>query len=433
MLRTPVPAEGVPRILCDASGEPSPSPVAKALLILLWVVIGGYAVFAGWTLAKGYQAAARGEMPLYTDFTPTYGAALLVREIPAENLYRPRLMTQAGRRAAYSAYGAITEQQTRGVGFAPWMYPPTFILIIAPLAYLPYLLSWLAWLALTAAPYIAAVRQILPARLAWPLAFAAPPAFFNIMYGQTGFLIAGLIGMALALLERRPLLAGLLMGIATCKPHLGVLLPLALLAGGYGKAFAAASLSAISFVILSIFAYGDDPWFGFIGTSLFHLEGFDANAYDFKVMTTILSSLRLAGFTQATAWSVQLMVAALMAILVAVSWWMGRNRPETLGLRGAILCLATPLALPMTYLYDLAIIVPATAWIWADFRARGTNFVQNALLLSSLAALLATKYVAVSYGVQTGPLCVATMLGLALYRYRSALETSDPALKNAIA
>jgi hypothetical protein len=96
-----------------------------------------------------------------------------------------------------------------------------FIFAVAPLAYLPYLPSYLLWL-------------------------AAPPVFFNVMYGQTGFLTGGLIGLGLVLLGRRPILAGILVGLASVKPHFGVLIPLALIAGGYWRVFAAvATMAAI--------------------------------------------------------------------------------------------------------------------------------------------------------------------------------------------
>lgn len=400
---------------------------ARMARILLWLVVAGYALFIGWTLAGGYRAAARGEMPLYTDYTPTYAASLLVSEIPAENLYRPRAMTEAGRRAAHVMYGDISERQAGGVGFAPWMYPPTFILVIAPLAYLPYLLSWCIWLIATAVPYLAAIRQILPAPLAWPFALAAPPAFFNAMYGQTGFLTAGLIGLGLALLDRRPLWAGLLIGLASVKPHFGVLVPLALIAGGHWRAFAAATLTVIGTIAASVFAFGDDPWFGFIGTSLFNLGGFAAGAYNFQAMTTILSSLRLAGFTQETAWLAQSASAALMAIVVTWTWRCGRARPDTRGLQAAILCLATPLALPMTYLYDLVLVVPAAAWLWVDLQQRGARSGARAMLVGTLAALFAVKAAAATFGIQTGAILIAALLALALHRYRYALGMTSPA------
>lgn len=392
--------------------------------MLMWGIAFCYALFITWTLAAGYRAAARGDMPLYTDFTPTYAASLLVRTQPAENLYIPRFMAAAGRDAARAKYGDITPQQAHGVGFAPWMYPPTFILLIAPLAYLPYLLAWFVWLGVTALPYLAAIRRIVPGALAWPFALAAPPVFFNVMYGQTGFLSAGLIGLGLALLGPRPLVGGILIGLASVKPHFGVLIPLALIAGGHWRAFGAATLTVIATIVASVLAFGDDPWFAFIGTSLFHLQGFAAGAFNWVPMTTVLASVRMAGASLEFAWAAQYVSAALMAAMVIWAWWRGRARPDTLGLQAAILCLATPLAVPMAYLYDLVLIVLAAAWLWVDLHARGATRWAYALLLVPLGAVLAVKAVAATFGIQIGAVLVAILLGLALQRYRGALGSS---------
>ncbi|WP_332672007.1 glycosyltransferase family 87 protein [Aromatoleum sp.] len=392
-----------------------------ALIAALWLVVAAYLGFVAWTHVEGHARAERGERPLFTDYTPTYAASMLVREMPAEHLYDPKRMTDAGRRAAHAMYDGISDEQARRVGFAPWMYPPTFILLIAPLAYLPYTLSWLAWLGVTALPYLAAMRQILPNRLAWPFALAAPPVFFNVMYGQTGFLSAGLIGLGLALLGRRPIAAGVLIGLASVKPHFGVLIPLAFIAGGHWRAFAAAALTVLATIVASVFAFGDDPWFAFIGTSLFHLEGFGAGAFNFVPMTTVLSTVQMAGLPLGAAWRAQYAAAALAAGVVVWAWARGRRRRDTLGLQAAILCVATPLALPMTYLYDLVLVVPGAAWLWADMRERGASRAEVVTLAAAMAALLPVKAVAATFGVQTGPLILAVLLALATHRHRRAL------------
>jgi len=52
----------------------------------------------------------------------------------------------------------------------------------------------------------------------------------NVLLGSNGFLTAGLVGLALFFVERRPSLSGILLGLLTYKPQFGVLFPLALLA-----------------------------------------------------------------------------------------------------------------------------------------------------------------------------------------------------------
>ncbi|BAL22720.1 glycosyltransferase family 87 protein [Azoarcus sp. KH32C] len=382
----------------------------------------GYAVFIGGKFAEGYRDAARGEVPLYTDFTSTYAASLLVREVPAEFVYLPRSMIAAGKAAAHRIYDNIDERQAANVGFAPWMYPPTFILLVIPLAYLPYLLAWAGWLAVTALPYLATIRRILPGHIALPFALAAPPAFFNLMYGQTGFLTAGLLGLGLLLVRSHPLRAGVLIGLASVKPHFGILVPFALLAGGHWRVFAAAAASVLATVLVSVVMLGDDPWFAFIGTSLFHLDGFTVGAFTLPAMATAWSAARLAGMSLAQAWSIQYAVSALMLILVAAVWWRGRRHTESQGLQAAVLCFATPLALPLTFLYDLVLIVPAAAWLWADMRRHGAGRKEYWILVTGLIALLGVKEFAKLASFQAAPWILSVLLGLALSRFLMAVQ-----------
>ncbi|NMG00521.2 DUF2029 domain-containing protein [Aromatoleum toluolicum] len=350
-----------------------------------------------------------------------------MRELPAEFVYMQRTMVAAGKEAARRIYGDLTDKQAGVVGFAPWMYPPTFILLVLPLAYLPYLIAWAGWLGITAVPYLLSLRRIVPDRLGLPFALAAPPAFFNLMYGQTGFLTAGLIGSGLLLLRSRPLWAGALIGLASVKPHFGMLIPFALLAGGHWRAFAAASASVLALIALSVLTLGDDPWFAFIGTSLFHLEAFSVGAFALPAMVTPWAAARLAGMTVEQAWVLQSLVSTLMLAIVTAVWWRGRRHAESHGLQAAVLCIATPLALPLAFLYDLALVVPGAAWLWADMRHRGAGREEYWLLAGGLAALLGAKELAKAIPVQISPWILTLLLGLALYRFLSALPRDEAA------
>jgi len=396
----------------------------KSLLIAaLRLIILGYALFVAWLYVDGYQSAARGEVPLYTDYTATYGASLLVREIPAEFLYVPRFKAEADRRAAQAMYGETSSNQAHAVGFSRFMYPPTFILVVAGLAYFPYLLSWFLWLGLTAIPYLMAMGRILPKPWAWTVALAGPPVFYNVIYGQNGFLISGLIALGLSMLQRQPAWAGVLIGLASVKPHLGLLIPVALIAGGYWRTFSVAALTVAGTIGASLLAYGDDPWFAFIGTSLYAFTGFEAGAFNLAAMASVFSALSMAGVPQGVATAVQGACAALTAGLVAWTWRQGRLRPELSGINNAILCLATPLALPMVYLYDIVLVVPAVAWIWQSMQANRSRHWEYLALIGTFAGILAVKPIAGTWGIQTGALLIGLLLTLALRQYRLALHT----------
>ena len=393
----------------------------QGALFFAWALVSAYLIFIAWQYIAGYADAADGGVPLFTDFTPTYGGALLLQDLGAEALYDQDLLAPYNAEAAQAAYGhGLSPVQAHLVGNPPWLYPPIFNFYITPLAWLPYLLALAAWILLTAVPYLAAIGSILPWRIAAPLALAAPPAFYNLMYGQTGFLSAGLIALGLCHLRHQPILAGMLIGLAAFKPHLGLLVPFALLAGGYWKTFASAALTVAASVAASLAVHGPEPWIAVAGDAQRILDGF-ASTYNFRPMTTVLATLAMAGVPLHAAWMAQGLSTLVAAGLVTACWAAGRSRPDLLGLQAAILCYATPLAIPMAYLYDLCLLVPGAAWCWQHMQRHGAHAVEWSLLTVTLAAILAVKPVAEAWGFQPGAGLVLLLLGHATWRYRRAL------------
>lgn len=390
----------------------------RALRVALWLVVAAYVAYGVWAYAEGYGAAARGERPLYTDFTPTYAAALVLRELPADYLYNPRAMREGAAATARIIYGEqLTDQQVRALPFTPWLYPPTFNFVLEPLARLPYLGALALWFALTLPLYLVAMRRMLPGDWVWPVMLAMPPVFLNAMYGQTGFLTAGLLGLGLCLLVRAPVWAGVLIGLASLKPHLGILFPLALAAGGHWRVFGAAAVTVIGLVVASIVVYGLEPWLAYGAMAGFHLDGFSANAYNFVPMVSVLAGLKTLGVSLDVAWGVQMVISAAMAALVCAVWWRGRGDLLRADLQAVVLLLATVLAVPMVYLYDLVVLVPVCIWLWADGRRHGAAGWEFWVLFGGLCLLLPAKAIAAA-GVPVGLLVVVAWLALALRRWR---------------
>ena len=390
------------------------------MLLLGLAIFMGYLITVAVIHRDGRQAAAEGETPLLTDFTSLYAASMLVRQQAAVDLYRPREMYQASLLAAQAAYdGKLSEKQARAIGFHPWMYPPTFIPAAIPLAYLPYLFAWFAWLAVTSIPYLLALRTILKDQSFWLIALTAPPVFYNIMYGQTGFLTAGLIGLGLVWLQPRPMLAGICIGLASVKPHFGLLIPIALICGAHWKAFWTAAITVIVSAVAAGLLFGADSWFGFIGTLLSNMRGFEQGAYNWSVMPSVLGALHQAGLDLDWAWRGQMLAAAVALAAVGWAWWSQPGRTPLPGLDAAILCLATLLAVPMVYLYDLMLMVPAIAWLWADMRDRGYRKWELLLLTVCSAGLIGLREIGAA-GPMVGIALNFALLCLALLRQAEA-------------
>src|SRR6204780_2346110 len=148
-------------------------------------------------------------------------------------------------------------------GYFGWHYPPPFLFVAAGLAFLSFAAAYAVWVLGTFPIYLAAIRAIIGDRSGYLLAAAFPAILSNFIVGQNGFLTAGLFGGALFLLDRRPLVAGVLIGLLSYKPHLGFLFPIALAAGGYWRTFAAATVTAALMAAASWLAFGTDTWLAF--------------------------------------------------------------------------------------------------------------------------------------------------------------------------
>ncbi len=61
---------------------------------------------------------------------------------------------------------------------------------------------------------------------------------------------------SLVLVPQRPILAGVLAGLLTIKPHLGLILPFCFIAGGHWRTFVSASITVIVLVLVTGIGFG---------------------------------------------------------------------------------------------------------------------------------------------------------------------------------
>lgn len=271
-------------------------------------------------------------------------------------------------------------------GYLGWAYPPLFFCIAIPLALMPYTASFLIWVFATLALYAAAIARVARARGAALLACATPAALGCAMPGQNGFLSAALIAGALLLLEARPLLAGLLIGLLTYKPHLGLLFPVALMLGGYWRAFFSAAATTIVTLILSRLMAADS-----LAAFAAHLGSMSNNfltegTAGFFRQQSLYGLLRMSGGGDRAAFAAQGILFAAMIVFIGWLWRSARSLP----LKCAGLCVAALLATPYLYFYDFPILSVAIAFLWRDgaFSRR-----EALLLIASQLAMTAFLFV----------------------------------------
>jgi hypothetical protein len=307
--------------------------------------------------------------PIGTDFSNVYAAGTYVLE---DDPVAPFDSAQQ-----YAREQAIFSAQTPFYG---WHYPPYFLFVAAALAWMPYGLALFVWQAVTLGVYLLAIRAILnafaPEREAtasadplWlVLALAFPAVLINVGHGHNGFLTAALLGGGLVILDRRPLLAGILFGLMAYKPQFGLMIPIALAAGGYWRTFAAAAVTAVLLTLVTTLAFGVQVWHAFfVGAEFTRTVVLEQGDTGWHKIQSIFSWARMWGAPVPLAYAIQ--GTATLVLAMASAWLWHGKAPYPLKASG--LCLAAILATPYTLDYDMMVLAPAIAFLAADGMARG--------------------------------------------------------------
>ena len=308
---------------------------------------------------------------------------------------------------------ALAWANGQAIPVSAWHYPPMFLIIAAGLAFLPYAAALAVWLSATLLAYLATIRAIIPDRRALIAALAFPAVFVNLGHGQNGFLTAGLLGGGLVLLDRRPGLAGVLLGLLAYKPQFGLLVPLVLLIGGHWRAMILAALTVIVTVLVSWALLGSETWYAFIG-SLAHTKGFllEQGAPGWAKLQSTFAAVRLLGGSIASAYAAQALVAALATAAVVWAW----RQPVELALKSAALVTATVMVTPFVLDYDLIVLALPIAWISAAALRQGFLPWEKIGLFAAWMLPLLSRLIGQHLGLPTAPIVLALLLALILRR-----------------
>ncbi|WP_175770206.1 glycosyltransferase family 87 protein [Burkholderia anthina] len=238
----------------------------------------------------------------------------------------------------------------------PWLYPPTMLLFIAPVALVPFLPAYILFFAGSLLCYAYAVPRLsgLHVHLTVPraaglVAVAYSAVFTAAVFGQNSILTAGIAALALHLLGRRPIVAGVLIGLLAIKPQMAVVFPFVLIATRAWRTFAAAAITSVLFAAAGIALTGVGALAG-VEHALSTVRGqhFVLAAY-WLSSPTPFAALRLAGMSIAVALTAQTAIS-LLALVAAVDIW---RRTTDIRLRGAALAVATLLTTPYLWNYEL--------------------------------------------------------------------------------
>jgi hypothetical protein len=325
----------------------SPAPLTRRQLaiVLLLVVLGSLNALrtlpAVWDLDPNGLSRFTKTLP-EADFANLWAGGTLATEGMAGTALDPE------------AYRAWTRQTfTPDLPEREWSYPPTMLLLSAPFAQLPLGSAYLVW---TFGTLLALWLALRGSGVAIPVAIAtvlSPSACVDLIFGQTGALTAALFLGGMLLIDRRPIVAGILIGLLTVKPQLGLLIPICLIASGRWRVLVAATVTMVALIVATGILFGWDLFSLYLEKTAplmrAVLEAPFPKPYQANGITVFLA-LRTLGGSVSLAYAIQAL-AVLGAVVV--TWQVWRRGAGDLTLRVALVACLALLATPYGYSYDM--------------------------------------------------------------------------------
>ena len=376
------------------------------------IILVGYILFgAGLVLSAAYSRTGLTDfldIPLGADFSHYWLASSLAQAgHPLTVYHAPEFI------AAQAAFFKVNYP-------VPWFYPPTFLLMVYPLAFLPYLVSLCVWLATTLTASLTVLRRIAPHPLTPWLALAFPGTFQNFFHGQNGFLSTALLGGGLLLLNQSPWVAGFLLGLVSYKPHLFALVPVALIAARRWQALLAALSTAMVLALASLLLLGQGVWVAFWKNLALPLTLAREGILPINKIVTVFAALLQVGVGFSDALIIQ--GAVMLAVVAGVFYvWQGRI---SFARQAATLVLATFLFTPYAFSYDLVLLALPLAWLgWEGYNAGWLPGEPALLCLGWLLPLITSVMALIK--CQITPLILAALLIFVVKRGKAG-EASVP-------
>ena len=381
--------------------------LAKPVVLIAFALAVAHAVFLASFWVDGLWADRTGAP---SDFVAVWAAGKLA---------------STGHPAAVYDWGVhkLVEQTAVGHPFAGYFgfhYPPTFLFVAVALSMLSYATAYTVWALGTFPAYLIAIRSIVGDRIGYLLAAAFPAVLANFTIGQNGFVTAGLIGGTLVLMRQRPIVAGVLLGLLTFKPHLGLLFPIALIAGREWRVLVTASIVALAMAAASWLAFGPATWQAFVGNIGHTSQAFLSDgAADWRKLQTVFGLTRSLGGSEQLAWSLQALVTTPAAAAVA-ALWRSAARYE---IKAAALGTGLMLATPYLYTYDLVALAVPLGFLFRLGLTRG--FLPQELIGIGVACLLVLIFPFVD--APTGFAALLIVAALIARRVWTTASISSPA------
>jgi hypothetical protein len=365
-----------------------------------------------WTLDEKGFSVLNGRLP-YWDFTNLWAGSKMALEGNAGALFDIETY-RATLRAMFSPL--LPDQE--------WSYPPSVALIGTPFALLPIFPAYFAWTFGTIALLYLTIRPLKLPPLVHLAAVASPAIFVNAVFGQNGALTAALLIGGLLVAPKRPILAGVLFGLLTIKPHLGILVPFCLIASRDWRAVASAAATAAILALATGIALGFDSWLLFVTktgplmTAI--MEAPYPQPYHANAMTVFIAA-RSTGAAVPVAYAAQ-GLATIAAVSFVIWLWLPSN-PVEHRMRALLTATLAIVATPYGYSYDAIPMCVAVAFLLASPQKPPLAFL-TVIWLSPLAIHL-LNVEGIGFGVLF-PISLAVWMGIQCIRTSRGAEPQSP-------
>ena len=378
-------------VLVKAGSGRSQRTLLRFAIGLLSLSLLGLCVRYGGLLFGGHRAIGQ------TDLLGYYSAGRLVLEGHAHSLYDLGML----QRAQEAAIRPLRMQDP----VLPYLAPPYFALLLAPMALFPYAVAYVLWLIfnflLLGGTVFALRRYSLldrsQALICGVALLAFVPIVLGLAQGQVAVLILALLaGSFFALRNRRDGLAGLLLAFALIKPPYVIPCLIVLAVHGRWRAVGSFALTALTLCLAPLALMGASINQTYLHTLIdvtkmqgqsnelaFHHVAIASATYDPHVNYSLAAAVQL--LLHAPASTITSGVLILLALLALVRYSKGNSSIEgPLGLAVIVGVLVNPHVLA----HDLVLLLVAVG-VALRWRER----VQR-----SLATVLAVGYLAIEFG-----------------------------------
>ncbi|MCB1428672.1 MAG: DUF2029 domain-containing protein [Nitratireductor sp.] len=317
-------------------------------------------------------------------------------------------------------YNAVLDRLIPGYDYPDqnWSYPPHYMLLAAPFGLVGYNWALAIFTGLGLFGWWKVAAQPLNHSESRLALFAMPTLTVFLLCGQVSALLAVALIAIWRNLDRRPLVAGLIIALLTVKPQIGLLIPLFLILTGRWKVFFAAAGGTIALIGTSLLLHGVEPWRYYLvdGISVQSTTLVDSNVIVLGLMPTVFVNAVMAGLPKSAAMAAHATVA--LCAMAALGWILLRCRDPFL--QFASLVVATLIVTPYLMSYDTLILGWVMLMLLQRSEATALQGViyRLAMIVSPLGVILALN------GIPGAPLAI---LGLMVWLVQAAMqETAVP-------